>query len=186
MDSATQILNVAERRMRQTGYNAVSFRDIASEIGIKSASLHYHFPKKEDLGVALAQRYSENFSAALEVISVTAKTPQDKIIAFSDIFRTELKDHNLVCLCAVLGAEAAGLPQSVNREVKAFFDINIKWLTAQYEALGSNNPTSEAKVTLSLLEGAMVISAVNNDNTIFDAAVSSILKGFVLSMVPVN
>ena len=53
MDSAKQILDIAERRMRQTGYNAVSYRDIAAEMGIKSASLHYHFPKKEDLGVAL-------------------------------------------------------------------------------------------------------------------------------------
>ena len=53
MDSATQILDIAERRMRQTGYNAVSYRDIAAEMGIKSASLHYHFPKKADLGAAL-------------------------------------------------------------------------------------------------------------------------------------
>jgi len=176
MDRAGTILDVAERRMRQTGYNAVSFRDIASEIGIKSASLHYHFPKKEDLGIALAQRYSENFSAALDVKTAALKTPQDKISAFASIFKAELKERNLVCLCAVLGAEAAGLPDSVIREVKAFFEINIKWLTAQYEALGSDSPTNDAKITLALLEGAMVLSAVNNDNTIFDAAVSSILN----------
>ncbi len=176
MDRAGKILDVAERRMRQTGYNAVSFRDIASEIGIKSASLHYHFPKKEDLGIALARRYSDNFAAALEVNTTTATTPRDKLEAFASIYNTELKERNLVCLCAVLGAEAAGLPESVTREVKAFFEINIKWLTAQYETLGSDNPATDAKVTLSLLEGAMVISAVNNDNSIFDAAVSSILN----------
>lgn len=176
MDRAGKILDIAERRMRQTGYNAVSFRDIASEIGIKSASLHYYFPKKEDLGIALARRYSENFSSALTEKVMTAKTPKNKLAAFASMYSSELKERNLVCLCAVLGAEAAGLPEGVTREVRAFFETNIKWLAAQYEALGSINPANDAKVTLSLLEGAMVISAVNNDNTIFDAAVSSILN----------
>ena len=85
MDSATQILDIAERRMRQTGYNAVSYRDIAAEMGIKSASLHYHFPKKEDLGAALTRRYSKNFSGALHDISSRAPTPEARIKAFVDI-----------------------------------------------------------------------------------------------------
>ena len=71
MDRANTILDIAERRMRQTGYNAVSYRDIASEIGIKSASLHYHFPKKEDLGIALVERYSKNFFSALNIKTST-------------------------------------------------------------------------------------------------------------------
>lgn len=175
MDRASTILDIAERRMRQAGYNAVSYRDIASEIGIKSASLHYHFPKKEDLGVALVQRYAENFFAAVEQTTSEATLPQDKIKAFASIFNSELKDQNLVCLCAVLGAEAAGLPEDVTLEVKRFFDANISWLKTQYEACGVSNPTKKAKVILSLLEGAMMISAANNDNSIFDAAVSSIL-----------
>lgn len=175
MDRANTILDIAERRMRQTGYNAVSYRDIASEIGIKSASLHYHFPKKEDLGVALVRRYSENFFAAVKQSTSELKTPQDKIKAFASIFNSELKDQNLVCLCAVLGAEAAGLPEGVTHEVKSFFDRSVLWLTVQYEACGHADPINKAKVTLSLLEGAMMISAVNHDNSIFDAAVSSIL-----------
>ncbi|MEP1230525.1 MAG: TetR/AcrR family transcriptional regulator [Litorimonas sp.] len=176
MDSATKILDIAERRMRLTGYNAVSYRDIASEIGIKSASLHYHFPKKEDLGVTLVQRYTERFSKALSQIALEDKGPQHNIEAFIDIYRYELKRRKLVCLCAVLGAEAAGLPERVNQKVNQFFDGNISWLTQQYKALGTTNPTSAAKATLSLLTGAMTISSVNHDNSIFDAAAESILQ----------
>lgn len=175
MNRTSTILDIAERRMRQTGYNAVSYRDIAAEIGIKSASLHYHFPKKEDLGVALVQRYSENFFTALKLKTSTVKLPQDRIRAFADILNAELKERQLVCLCAVLGAEAAGLPGRVTDEVKSFFNITIDWLTTQYEALGSKDAQHEAKITLSLLEGAMIISAANDDNSIFEAAMSSIL-----------
>lgn len=35
------------RKMMQTrGYNGLSFRELAKEVGIKSASIHYHFPTK--------------------------------------------------------------------------------------------------------------------------------------------
>jgi AcrR family transcriptional regulator len=52
------LLDAAEKRIRKCGYNAVSFRDLAVDADIKSASVHYHFPRKEDLGLALVQRYS--------------------------------------------------------------------------------------------------------------------------------
>ena len=177
MDSATQILDIAERRMRQTGYNAVSYRDIAAEMGIKSASLHYHFPKKEDLGTALTQRYSDNFADALEKIVASEANPKDRIKAFVDIYSFELKQRGLVCLCAVLGAETDGLPDRVSGEIKSFFDKNILWLTQQYEALGKDDPANHAKTTLSLLSGAMIVSASSNDTSIFDAAISYIKKG---------
>ena len=177
MDSATQILDIAERRMRQTGYNAVSYRDIAAEMGIKSASLHYHFPKKEDLGAALTQRYSDNFAEALQHIASREPHPKDRIKAFIDIYSTELKQRGLVCLCAVLGAETEGLPNRVSGEIKLFFDKNINWLTQQYQALGKDEPANYAKTTLSLLSGAMVLSASSHDNSIFDAAADSIAQG---------
>lgn len=176
MDSATKILDIAERKMRQTGYNAVSYRDIAHEIGIKSASLHYHFPKKEDLGKALVQRYSDNFSDALSGLISNNNSPHENIAAFVDLYRHELKHRKLLCLCAVLGAEAAGLPECVSEQVNEFFDRNITWLENQYENMGVDNPANKAKITLSLLSGAMTISAVNHDNSIFDAAVNSILN----------
>ncbi len=179
MDSATQILDIAERRMRQTGYNAVSYRDIAAEMGIKSASLHYHFPKKEDLGTALTQRYSDRFASALEQIAAREVAPKERIKAFVDIYSTELKQQGLVCLCAVLGAETEGLPKRVSHEIKSFFDKNMDWLAQQYEALGKDSPAAYAKTTLSLLSGAMIVSACNNDNSIFDAAIDNISQNLV-------
>jgi len=175
MDSATKILDIAERRMRLTGYNAVSYRDIAQDMGIKSSSLHYHFPKKEDLGAALVQRYSDNFSGLLSQINLKTGTAQDNIQAFTQIYGHELKQRRLLCLCAVLGAEAGGLPARVSSEVNQFFAGNIDWLEQQYKTLGAKTPKQEANTTLSLLTGSMMISAVNHDHSVFDAAVDLIL-----------
>ena len=175
MSSATKILDIAERRMRLAGYNAVSYRDIAGEMGIKSASLHYHFQKKEDLGVALVKRYAANFSKALYQSTIMTDTPAQDLAVFVNLYRMAVEDHHLVCLCAVLGAEAPGLPEPVTDEVRAFFEENIAWLTEVFTGLGAANPDKKAKSTLAVLEGAMIVSSVNDDNSVFDAAAELVL-----------
>ena len=51
------IEDAAERHARRGGYHGFSFRNLAAEVGIKSASVHYHFSTKGDLVAALAERY---------------------------------------------------------------------------------------------------------------------------------
>ena len=172
--SATQILDIAERRIRLAGYNAVSFRDIAAEMDIKSASLHYHFPKKADLGTALVKRYADNFQARLKEKTQGLSEPADKISAFVDIFREALRDQNLNCLCAVLGAESPGLPDPVSQEVRHFFGANIVWLIEQYTLTDTPSPDVRAKAALAALEGAMVVSTVNDDISVFEAVATMI------------
>ena len=50
MSKREALLKVAEDKVRKGGYNNFSFREIANEVGIKSASVHYHFKTKADLG----------------------------------------------------------------------------------------------------------------------------------------
>jgi len=47
----------AERLFAERGYKAVTLRDIAQELGIRQASLYYHFPGgKEELYVTVTER----------------------------------------------------------------------------------------------------------------------------------
>ena len=177
-DSASRILDIAERRMRRVGYNAVSYRDIASEMGIRSASLHYHFPRKEDLGVALVRRYGENFRCRLEAETCASSRPEDKLGTFVELYRYALIEQRLVCLCAVLGAEAPGLPTSVSAAVADFLDQNVAWLVDCYEEAGVKEANQQATSTLALLQGSMIISSVKNDVGVFSAAATSVQENF--------
>lgn len=169
MNSATQILDAAEARMRLEGYNAVSYRDIAADVGIKSASLHYHFPKKADLGVALVSRYAETFHTVLANETKDTSDPKERVSVFIDLHRRALNDQGLVCLCAVLGAEAQGLPENVTHEVQVFFKANIKWLATAYKAAKVIDADLRAKAGISALEGALIIAIVNEDPSVFEA-----------------
>ena len=62
---AEEILDAAETMARTGGYHGFSFREIAKQVGIKAASVHYHFPGKDDLGAAVTRRYTDRFLAAL-------------------------------------------------------------------------------------------------------------------------
>jgi len=49
IDIYKHILTVAEGLIQSQGYNTFSYRDIANQVGVKTSSIHYHFPTKADL-----------------------------------------------------------------------------------------------------------------------------------------
>ena len=112
-DTTTRLFDAAEYRMWRGGYNSVSFRDLTSDTDIKSSSVHYHYPRKEDLEVALIGRYTEPLFDALMVASSKAKTPKEKLHAFRKVYRGALYEDKAVCLCWLLDAEMAGLPPAL-------------------------------------------------------------------------
>ena len=110
---AETILEVAERLARSEGYNGFSFRQIAAEVGVKSASVHYHFPTKADLGVAVARRYADRFMAALGDPEDSTHSAAGLLARYVDEYRQALLDDGLMCLCGLLAAEVASLPEAV-------------------------------------------------------------------------
>ena len=73
MATADRILDIAERLVQRRGFNAFSYADVATAVGIRKASLHYHFATKADLGQALIARYRQTFLAALREIEAEAE-----------------------------------------------------------------------------------------------------------------
>ena len=115
------ILQVTEAMVRQGGYNAFSFRDIAQKVGIKSSSVHYYFPTKEDLGAAVAKYYTDKFITSLGSPIELLEQGKNPIEYYVDAIRHAVTKDKRMCLCGMLGAEANGLPQRVVAETQAFF-----------------------------------------------------------------
>jgi TetR/AcrR family transcriptional repressor of nem operon len=60
----TATLDIAERLVQDKGFNGFSYADVAAELGVTTAALHYQFRGKVELGEALIARYAERFSEA--------------------------------------------------------------------------------------------------------------------------
>lgn len=158
------------------GYNAVSFRDLADGLGIKSASVHYHFRQKEDLGLALVERYRLGFFEALEGRCGSGDTPQQKVSALIETYRSALQDADTICLCGMLGAESSGLPQPLASAVAGFFRANIDWLEKVLPAdWPADKRTRNAVRIVATLQGAMMLANSLKQPDLFDKASKSLL-----------
>src|SRR5258708_3171983 len=77
--AAPAIFDVDEQLAKTKGYNGFSYADIAAQLGVTKASLHYHFPSKAELGCALIERYRTVFGTALQAIDQEADEPYKKL-----------------------------------------------------------------------------------------------------------
>jgi TetR/AcrR family transcriptional regulator, transcriptional repressor for nem operon len=162
--TADRALDVAERLVQVRGFNGVSYADIAEELAITKASLHYHFRTKGELGQALISRYSARFAAALAGIDRNVSQPRAKLEAYVEIYSGVLRGDRM-CLCGMLAAEYETLPGPMGDAVATFFGDNEAWLgkvVSEGQTDGSLSPRlspgEASHMILSGLEGAMLLA----------------------------
>ncbi len=179
LPTAERIMDAAERHMRARGYNAVSFRELAEDVGVKSASVHYHFPQKTDLGVAIVARYRERLLAELGRRVAATADPLDQLRCFVELYRGALEIDETICLCAMLAAESGGLPAPVNAEVQRFFQANIDWLSELLPRIAAKDTPGchlpEPAEIVARLQGAMIVAAAMRDPAIFERVAANLL-----------
>ncbi len=159
-----KIIAAAERRVRRKGFQALSFRDVAGDVGIKSSSVHYHFPTKKDLGEALIDTYTLKFKGQLD--SIAMDDIHSALKSFVSLYENALVVDESVCLCAVLGAESMGLSFDMRSKTRAFFEMNVQWLNTLLDYHHVNEDKSMALLIVTALEGGMVVASASHDKTI--------------------
>lgn len=182
-DTAQRILDVAERLVQSRGFNGFSYANIAAELNITTASLHYHFPSKAELGEALIVRYSARFADALQAIDSSVPDAPAKLAAYASLYADVLRGERM-CLCGILAAEYDTLPDAMREAVVRFFDENEVWLAGVLaegdadQTLSFDGSSRDAAQTiLSGLEGAMLVTRPYGDMARFDAAAARLLAG---------
>lgn len=176
-----RILDIAERLAQVRGYNGFSFADIAAELQVTKASLHYHFPGKADLGLALIVRYTGSFDAALRGIEGSARTVPKKLERYVQLYAGVLRGDRM-CLCGMLAAEQATLPAPMQDALRGFFDMNERWLSGVLEAgraqgvLEFDGPASAvARLLVGTLEGEMMVARLYGEPARFTATAKRLL-----------
>jgi len=182
-DTATRILDVAERLAQMRGFNGFSYADIAAEVEITKAALHYHFATKADLGEALIGRYAARFGEALAAIDASTSAAPTKLRGYADLYVDVFRKQRM-CLCGMLAAEYSTLPDTMQAAVVSFFDQNEAWLSdvlEQGRSDGSLQFTGSsrdvARMIIGCLEGAMLVARPYGDIPRFQDAAASLVTG---------
>ena len=171
-----EILAAAKLVAQAHGYAGLNFRDLAKQVGIKAASIYYHFPSKAELAAAVAKRYWEDAATYLESVSQNSSTPLDALRHYPETFRWALANENRICLSSFMSAQFDDLPEAVRAEVRTFADVNIAWLKKTLIAAKVATPKGAEKrahAIYSGIVGAQLVARSRGDITLYDSLIES-------------
>ncbi len=159
-----QLLEHAIELMMLRGFNGFSYRDLSERVGVKTSSIHYYFPSKDDLVLEAVRDYSEQVLKGIGAID--ASLPADaKLNRYTKLFGTVLGNGNQICLCGMLAADIESLPEEVRQAVQAFFSANERWLAALLQQgaqdgtlVFSGEPENAARTLYAAFQGAVLAS----------------------------
>jgi TetR/AcrR family transcriptional regulator, transcriptional repressor for nem operon len=175
-NSKEDILAAAKRVAQAHGYGGLNFRDLAEDVGIKAASIYYHFPSKADLAAAVAKRYWEDSAAFLDTLLSKPADPMRALSRYPETFRWALENDNRMCLSSFMSAEYDDLPESVKKEVQTFADVNVSWLSKVLSAAKVVRPKDSkqrARAIFAAVAGAQLMARSRSDLSLYDALIDS-------------
>jgi TetR/AcrR family transcriptional repressor of nem operon len=182
-NTASRILDIAERLVQSHGFNGFSLVDVGARLGISETTLQRYFPDKADLGLAIIERYATRFIGALAHIDTQGGEAPAKLAAYAGIYADVVKGRRM-CLCGILAADYDTLPEPMREAVVDFFDANEAWLIGvleQGEEEGSLRVSGSARDTAQTiiggLEGAMLVTRPYGDVGRFQAAAMRLMTG---------
>ena len=177
-DTKTALLDVAEHAVRARGFDGFSYADMAEAVGIRKASIHYHFPTKADLSAALMDRYHVALEGECKALEDKFETGGERLRALIALYRGALNEGKTLCLCVSLISSRESLSEEVIEKIRKFRAMMVRHITAIFELgmqdgtlSGVTNAEADARATLALLEGAHLTARAEENVATFDEAV---------------
>jgi len=169
--TADRILDAGQELIQTGGFSAMSFQDIASEVGIRKPSIIHHFATKAELGVAIIRRYRDTFAAQLQQISEDpAKSSWDALEFYFSPYLFLASTPDKVCLCGALAGEIPVLPEVMRVEVKQFIEAHHRWLeeilregVERGELMLIDSSKSLSRVIFNSLQGSLLVRRSTED-----------------------
>jgi TetR/AcrR family transcriptional repressor of nem operon len=175
-DTKTHILDIAEQLARRRGFNGFSYRDIAEPLGIKNAAVHYHFPTKADLGIAIIERYRSLLDEHGRHFLQHGGDAVLQLAGFIHFYASEICADNCTCPIGMLGSEFLTVPEAMRIEGRNLAQDIQKWMTRVLE-VGREQGTmhfegdarDKAVVVLATLQGASQAARLTGRHTLLAA-----------------
>jgi TetR/AcrR family transcriptional repressor of nem operon len=160
-----RLISTAQELAQTVGFNAFSYRDLAEHVGIRTASIHYYFPKKEDLSKALIQKYGEDFALGRTEIEAATSDPREQLMRYVSMCTNAMEGGLRVCLCGMFATDYLTLSEGTQSQLRTFILENERWLETvlrKGKQMGTieikTSPQRAAKTIFGLLEGMIIIA----------------------------
>ncbi len=162
MNRKDQILEIATELVQTRGYSAFSYQDLSDRLGIAKASIHHHFPSKEDLGKAVAEKYNADVRAALAEAKRKSDDPWVQLEGYVQFVLEIIKTQNRICAAGSVQSEINVVPEAMGQSMCSLVQYVIGWISDVIKRgrdLGvmdfPGTPANEAAMIFSAAQGAM-------------------------------
>jgi TetR/AcrR family transcriptional repressor of nem operon len=123
-----KIMELGENLILTMGYNAFSYQDISSELGIKNAAIHYYFPSKENLGTSIVKTNMQRLQEMTDNMKSLNFDEWHQLETFMKIYLKSNREHKL-CIMGSLGPDFFTLNESTKTELKKMTEQILAWLS---------------------------------------------------------
>ena len=168
MDRKTEILKVSAEMLRVKGFDSFSYNDLSQEIGISKASIHHHFKRKEDLGLALLEFMKAGTSRRIERLRELNLSPWEKLEAFFDMNTRVIEKGTKNCPINALQANVSVISAEMAAVLKEIIDLEIDLVTtiledgrSEGQLFFKGKARNHAAFLVSSLRGAMQQSRIH-------------------------
>ena len=165
-----RIMELAEELILTKGYNAFSYQDISSELGIKNAAIHYYFPSKANLGTSIIRNNIQRFDEMVENMQFRKFDEWKQLESFLQVYVKSNREHK-ICIVGSLGPDFNTLPEASKLEIKKMTEKIIDWLSSILESgrkkgiFKYNGPSgNRALVILTSMVASLQIARVLSKN----------------------
>ncbi|SEW43454.1 transcriptional regulator, TetR family [Chitinophaga sp. YR573] len=125
-DTKERIIELADRLIRTRGFNAFSYKDISDPLEIKNAAVHYYFPSKTDLGIAVINQEIEKL--AINKLYWATFPENEQLQFFFDVFYQRSK-QGYICLMGSLSPDYETLSAAMQEKVQHMSEDVLEWVT---------------------------------------------------------
>lgn len=181
-----QLLTVAADLLQRVGYASFSFRDLAEAVGIRAASVHYHFPTKADLGVALVDWFRAQSDPQMAALCQAYPNVRDRLLALAEQVAEHTCTNGKSCPINLLLSEFSVLPKNLQIKVRAWVDDCLAgmaaWLDQGRQAGELKFPGDaiyQARLVWSVIEHGTQLSRTQADQSF-----RSLIQHLVTTMTP--
>jgi len=126
-----KILKLGKSFIRTIGYHSFNYKMIATELGIKNASIHHYFPTKEDLALAVIEKDGEDFKAQAK--SLEGKSATEKVEVLLDGYTWSFNDGRKLCLNGAFESCFNDVSDKIQQASINYVNVICKWLTKVFE-----------------------------------------------------
>lgn len=163
-----QILATAADIMEHKSFAAFSYQDLADRLGIRKASIHHHYPSKDELGIELLKFFKARGDALMMEIVGTATSPGAALSAILAMCEKVMFDgETKVCPSCAFEVDAKNLsPKMIEmlRESNEAFVEQLAGLLTEARGGGEitflGEPKDQAATIVSALQGARLAEPI--------------------------